>query len=300
MDSNTTANLKDKLMALLWPEPHSLKDVFIALLGPELSACILDVQEILAFNLSELERRPFLTFHDFITNPRPHFITDWQQSPQLEKWYHSLVDGVENTCRAYAAVWYHFEKLSAFESQVLQKLSERDYCRALGNGTFGLGNTLKWDFEYQAFVLAYRRCLDYLTRGLAAFFKQEFHSFRTLLLPKNLPQWRPKSVAEALISVHKRHCSNFDFVLSEGNRKSVRDKIAHYEWVDAGTINLTQNGFVLMGGGEALSFTQDFNSKRLAAALESRVRMLKAYINEMLMVFVASARVWDDAEYHSG
>jgi hypothetical protein len=204
---------------------------------------------------------------------------------------------VENTRNAFAAVWYHFERLSAFESQVVQKLSERDYVRALGNGTLALGNTLKWDFEYQAFVLAYRRCLDYLTRGLAAFFKQEFHSFRTL--PKSLAQQKPKSVADALISVHTKHRSNFDFVLSEG-RKSVRDKIAHYEWVAGGGINLTRHGFVLIGGGEALSFTQEFNSTRLTEALESRVRMLKACIDEMLTVFAASARVWDDAEYHSG
>lgn len=49
--------------------------------------------------------------------------------------------------------------------------------------------------------MAYRRCLDYLTRGLAVFFRQEFHSFR--LLPKSMAKLEPRTVAKALIAVHE-------------------------------------------------------------------------------------------------
>jgi hypothetical protein len=73
----------------------------------------------------------------------------------------------------------------------------------------------------------------------------------------------------------------------------IRDKIAHYEWVSAGTISLSRHGFILVGGGEALPVTKEHNTERLTKALALRVRMLKACIDEMLTVFVAEARAWE-------
>ena len=61
----------------------------------------------------------------------------------------------------------------------MECLAKRDLVNIPASTTIGLGNTLVWDFEYQAYVLSFRRCLDYLTRGIAAFFKQEFHPFET-------------------------------------------------------------------------------------------------------------------------
>ena len=95
------------------------------------------------------------------------------------------------------------------------------------NATIALGNTLIWDFEYQAYVLSYRRCLDYLTRGIAAFFKHEFHSFRKL--NRSLQGLQPASVSNALSEVYSRHAERLSFALSDGDRKSVRDTITHYD-----------------------------------------------------------------------
>jgi len=83
--------------------------------------------------------------------------------------------------------------------------------------------------------------------------------------------------------------------MSSVEKRSVRDKIAHYEWVTAGTINLNRHGFILLGGGEGLNLTMDHNIARLTEALAERVRMLKACIDEMMRVFVAEARVWEEA-----
>lgn len=173
----------------------------------------------------------------------------------------------------------------------MARISKRNYARALGNSAVGIGNTLIWDFEYQAFVFAYRRCLDYLTRGLAAFFRHEFHSFTDF--SKNFRGLVPENVANALAVVHGKHCGNFAFVMSAGGRRSVRDKIAHYEWINAGAINLNRFGFILMGGGENLPFTMEHNTMRLTEALSQRVRMLKDCIDELLTVFVTQARVWE-------
>ena len=97
-----------------------------------------------------------------------------------------------------------------------------------------------------------------------------------------------------LAKVHAKHRENFAFVLSAGEKKSVRDRIAHYEWVHAGAINLNRYGLIVkLGGGEDLPFTMEHNTARLTEALALRVRMLKACIDEMLTVFVTEARAWD-------
>ncbi|MEJ7607537.1 MAG: hypothetical protein WKF37_15035 [Bryobacteraceae bacterium] len=148
-------------------------DIFQTMLGlamhPEIVGCVQDAQEVLAFDLPEADCKSFLLFHDFITNPQPQFISEWRASPREEKWYHALVEGLNGATRkAYACVLYHFQRLSDLESEVMNKISKRNHMGVLGNATgVGIGNTLIWDFEYQAFIFAYRQCLDYLTRGLA-------------------------------------------------------------------------------------------------------------------------------------
>jgi hypothetical protein len=260
--------------------------------NPEIVGCINDAQEVLAFELPESERKSFLLFYDFITNPQPRFLTEWRSTARGQRWYHALVTGLYgDTQNAYKCVLYHFQRLSHLESKMMEKISKRNYLDALGNCTVGITNTPIWDFEYQAYVFAYRRCLDYMTRGLAAFFKHEFHSFRDL--PGELGNWEPQNVANALAKVHKNHSGNFAFVMSAGGKTSVRDKIAHYEWVGVGIINLTRYGLVLVGGGEALNFTGNQPPPRLTEVLASRTRMLKACVDEMLTVFVTEARAWE-------
>src|SRR5208282_4105564 len=129
--------------------------------NPEIVGCIEDAREILAFDLPESERKSFLLFHDFITNPQPRFLTEWRSTTRGGRWYHALVKGlIGDTQNAYTCVLYHFQRLSNLESEVMEKISKRNYVDALGNSTVGISNTLRWDFEYQAYVFAYRRCLD--------------------------------------------------------------------------------------------------------------------------------------------
>jgi hypothetical protein len=269
--------------------------MFATLMNPEIVGSIDDARSVLAFDLPPSESKSFLMFHDFITNPQPRFITEWRSNPKTEKWYIGLVDGLNGGCRnAYSCVLYHQERVSKLEFEVTEKLSKRSFSRLVGNGTVGIGGTLVWDFEYQAYIFAYRRCLDYMTRGLAAFFKHNFHSFREF--PEFLTKMKHKNVADALLEIHKRHAPNFAAVMSDGSQKSVRDRITHYGWVDAGAINLTKDGLRLYGGGEALRPVSGVAPLTLTGALTARTQMLKACIDDMLAAFVREARKWDAAQ----
>jgi hypothetical protein len=278
---------KNRLEEVL-PSDGPFRAMLDAALSPGVIGCIQDAEGILAFELPEADCKSFLLFHNFVTNPQPLFLADWRATTAGNRWYVALVEGLNGATRnAYSCVLYHFQRLFELESAVMEKISQRNYKGVLGDFTLAIGNTLIWDFEYQALVLAYRRCLDYMARGLAAFFKRDFHSFREL--PESLNKCKPKSVADALIEVHKRHFSSFGFVMSHGTNKSIRDKITHYEWVSAATINLSKKGLVLAGGGESLQST----GQTLAEALDLRIQLLKACIDDMLTTFVAEAKAWD-------
>ena len=196
----------------------------------EIQGCMAVVESIAGFRLSAIDRQPFLYFHSYLTNPEPGFITAWRTDPRLEQWYHRFVNGflgdVQNT---FACVLYHYGRLRDIESTVIENIEKFDYRRVIGNSTMALGNTLVWDFQYQAFVLAYRRCLDYLARAICTYFKNEFHLFRKLAV--FLQKRKSGEVSQAVILVHTKYCPLFNFVLSEGGRKSLRDKISHYEYV---------------------------------------------------------------------
>lgn len=266
------------------------KQMFESFSSPEIQGCLAVVKSIAGFELAAVDRQSFLYFHNYVTNPQPDFITAWRSDPQLEKWYHRFVNGflgdVQNTL---ACVLYHHSRLKAIESAVIENIEKFDYRRVMGNSTIALGNTLVWDFEYQAFILAYRRCLDYLARAVCTYFRNDFHSFRTL--GTFLGKLKQGEVTQALISVHAKYSPQFDFVLSEGNRKSLRDKISHYEYVPVGIINLSQKGFVLAGGGEQLGLSDSMGAVTLSEVLDNHVSNLKCCVREIIYSFVDSVRI---------
>jgi hypothetical protein len=193
---------------------------------------------------------------------------------------------VKNTL---ACVFYHHGRLLEIESAVISVIEKFENCRPpLIGSTMSFGNTLVWDFEYQAFILAFRRCLDYLARAICTYFRNDFHSFRKLasFLDKSAPILLGRSLSPLIT----RYCEKFDFVLSEGTRKSVRDKISHYEYVPAGTINLGPHGFMFIGGGEELGVSGNFADTRLTAALNRHLGDLRECISEVTVAFVDAMR----------
>ena len=148
-----------------------------------------------------------------------------------------------------------------------------------------MGNTIRWDAEYQAFVLAVRRCLDYLARAMAAYFENDHHSFRRI--PRLLAGCKPTSVASALAAAIERHQGAFEYVLSDGNKKSIRDLLSHYEYIGAGTLNISRHGFVMAGGGERLNVAKWEGG--LSPVIRQKATDLHLCISEVIATFVESA-----------
>lgn len=243
------------------------------------------IQETAGFHLSRAECEPFLLFHRYITEPEPPFITQWRADPKKERWYRLLVNGLGHVQNSFACVRYHQERARAIEVAAHSCFEKAGVQDRLGNSTVGGGNNLALDFEYQAYVLAYRRCLDQFARALAAYFRNDHHSFRHL--PKLLKKAKPTAVAEAISAVIEKRSVSFDFVLSAPGENSVRDRIAHHEFVPAGVINISARGFILMGGGEELGLQA--GPVPLGEVLARRTEELLACISELLATLAAEA-----------
>jgi hypothetical protein len=270
-------------------DPAVFARMFQVAFDPEIVRCMNAIRQLADYDIAQDRAASFLRFHRFITSPQPRYIADWRADPKLErKWYHSHVNGVLGDVRgALAAAHYHASHLGEMEAKVSTILANSSFRERLGNSVMGLGGTRKMDFEYHAFVLAYRRCLDYLAGALASYFKTEASSFRTF--PKSITNSKMPDVAKSLCEAHARHVQALAFVLAEG-RKSVRHRIAHYDFVSAGCVNLTPQGFFLAGGGEELAPPGHPRGATLAAALDERLDRLHVCVDDMIDSFVEAAR----------
>lgn len=235
-----------------------------------------DIAAVAGYRLSDERQAPFLAFHQFITTcPEPRYVSELRDT----RWYNRHVEGVlGHVQNAVACVWYHHDNLCSIERDVFRIFVGSEAQALLGDSTIGGGNTIRWDAEYQAFVLAVRRCLDYLARGIAAYFRNDQHSFRKL--PSLLRNVKPTSVASELRSVLETHLPAFEYVLSDGDKKSIRDLLSHYEYISAGVLNISRHGFVLAGGGERLeALTWEGG---LSAVINRRAQSLQQCVTDML------------------
>ncbi len=109
-----------------------------------------------------------------------------------------------------------------------------------GDSVLGGGNTFRFDFEYQAFVMGARTTLDYLAQTVAAYFGFRPDSFNGF--PKVLRKAKPldasAELADAVAPLH----DSLQHFLSDGSVKSVRDRITHYDFVRAGVLNIFGRG----------------------------------------------------------
>jgi hypothetical protein len=74
------------------PGIRALQDIFN---NPAVQRCIAGVEMVAGYRLSEADKRPFLTFHAYISgNPPPAYITLWRSDARTERWYHEHVNGI--------------------------------------------------------------------------------------------------------------------------------------------------------------------------------------------------------------
>lgn len=261
--------------------------MFQAALSPQNILAIGLVNAIAGYDLPVNAQSAFKRFGMFMaSNSQPDYVVQWRSSPTTERWYLAHANGIENARNALVGAYYHRDNLADIESTLLSRLERLGLADMVPpNSTMAFGGTLKLDLEYQAFILSARRCLDYLTRGLAAYFKQEFHSFREM--NKSLQRFEQTPVATAIRNAHARHVALLDFLLSDGTRKSVRDTITHREHVQAGTLNATKRGLFFAGGGERLSSAADAaNGTSIAMAMDRRLEAVQRAVDDVLTSFL--------------
>jgi hypothetical protein len=251
------------------------------------------IEEVADYRAPQAEDRPFVEFIEWI-NERPAFIREWRQDQDMErKLYSRFVQGLE-ACRAgYAASHYHFMRVQEIDDAIDSTLCELDISKLLPpNQTIAIGGTQRFDFEYQAFVMAYRRSLDGLSWGLSTYFNSSISSFNDLA--KKVHKLHPQPIAETVSACIATHLPNFDFVIGSEKGRSVRDRIAHRESVQAGCINITAHGYAIVGGGENLGTNRPL--VRLTDVLRSRLDHLQTYITDILVQFRASVEAYENTQ----
>ena len=265
------------------------KTMLVAEFDTELMNAFSRLQTFASYKLSQHDEYPFLYFHRYITQPQPEFITVWRSDVSQIKWYEKLTNGVlVDVQNAFACVVYHYDNIKLIELEFRKVLENIDY-KSLGNHSVSGGNTLRLDFEYQAFVLSLRRCLDYSAIAFGAYFRQDFRTYRKV--SKILESLPPTPVTHSLISAHRKSLVHFEFAISNGDRKSQRDKISHYEYVPAGVLNLSGRGISIAGGGQSLWLEDNKDLTSLEKALLVHVNNLRSYLTEMIIGFVDAAKI---------
>ena len=157
-------------------------------------------------------------------------------------------------------------------------------------------HTPKWDFEYQAFVLATRSALDYLRRALSAYFQDKSHSYNSW--PKALRAAKPKTLADVLLAVYEAQREGLVYLKQNEAGISLRDQIAHHGHVSPATINLTAKGLFLVGGGEDLAFNREIPIRSLQSIIRSRADLLLDAVNAFLVAFISEVTKLDRTAAH--
>ncbi len=233
------------------------------------------------FDLPPSSKALFTEYHQhFFEGSKPDFSKDWGDTSPNWKWqkkhYDSILGSVQS---ALASVHYHRDNMLRIEREILSFTRMDELVTIFKNDASGSciggGNTQKLDFEYHAFVFSYRRTLDYLTRGVSALLKQDFHSFRTL--NKGFAAHQKHTWVNEIVAIHAKYTPKLEKFLGKEDGKGTRDLIAHYLHVPAGCLNVNSSGVFFAGGGEGLSHNQT-----LRAAIDLYVRILEGIISETL------------------
>lgn len=163
-----------------------------------------------------------------------------------------------NLAGGLSATHYHLARIQAMESRLIALATALPPDLGLPPG-FGLsgGDTRALSYEYQAFQFDLRRSLEYLAGTLGAFFKTDLHRIRTAVAA--ISGRTPEPESAAVVALLQQHLSGLQDLVppDKTKRRSPRDRLAHWEHVEAGTLSITWGpkgvAVQLLAGGEGLS-----------------------------------------------
>jgi hypothetical protein len=193
------------------------------------------------------------------------------------RWRRRLTSGISEHVRQTLTISaYHCMKLKEMDDSVVAALQGMPLA---ANEIIAGGDTTAMDAEYQAFILACRRCLDQLTYALAACFKQEYDSFRGLA-KDFLPMQHNHTLAGALAIIYNHHEANFrGWLYSRTEERSLRDRIAHRSSIRVGTLNVSSAGVIFVGADVPDS---SFEGKRISNVTFGLFNFLQRSVNDFV------------------
>lgn len=163
----------------------------------------------------------------------------WSEE-RWRRWRSELCDALMHVRHGLNAAHYHHGRLAQIESELISVVRQNTevFTHKIAEG-FGPTTTgfscQPLSFEYQAFLLAERRTLEYLAVAVAKFFVCECHRIRRL--DKAIRGAEPRAHRERVIARLDRELAAFG--LARDERRSARDRVAHWEAVEAGVWNVT-------------------------------------------------------------
>jgi len=192
-------------------------------------------------------------------------------SPRGKDWRKAMEEQIFGAFReGLVAVHYHLHRVCEIETEIRRTVD------ANGDEIVPVGSSMGFfcrplNVEYQGFVLAVRRTLEYLAGAVAMYFKTDGNRIRKLgqIVDKKDPGAKSKAVQTRLAA------ARLEAVIGRGGRDSVRDELTHYSSIDAGTVNIHRLAdgairIVLVGGGEGLPHSWEAGSEDLSATLDRR------------------------------
>lgn len=217
------------------------------------------LRNIAGFELPPATKKRFLDLHAAITaTPRPRILARLTvEGGSRRDWLTPFTEAVLGYVQeGLAASYYHLGNVELIEREMASlSLRALPHIQLPQRSAIAGGNTRKVDFEYQAFVFAVRRTMEYLAVSVGAFFKCEAHRIRALTA--SIATGKPEEIRERVCHRIDQCLENLADVLPPDDReRSVRDQLAHWKAVSAGVFNVTHGpeGILIgiAGGGENL------------------------------------------------
>lgn len=153
-------------------------------------------------------------------------------------WRERLAHSTGHVQEGLIAAYYHAERVKHFEDAVLAMCDLHRDAFMRFRGTTGF-RSRPLAYEYQAFLFAERRTLEYVAVAAARFFTgRECHRIKGLKAA--IADAEPREPRERLEARLETELPQFR--LSAAGYRDARDRLAHWEAVDAGAFNIVSHG----------------------------------------------------------
>lgn len=222
------------------------------------------MEAIAGFDLPRDTLERFRELHAAVTrDPRPGQLQRLsREGGSRIDWFARFISSTLGSVQeGIAASHYHLANVEDLETRMIHTaLSFIKELQLRRSHAIAGGNTRRLTFEYQAFVFALRRTLEYFAVSVGAFFKSDVHRIRGLA--EAIRGREPEVLSAAVCDLLAEAITELEQILPTGKhvKRSVRDLLAHWEAVSAGCFNVTraqdrvQVG--LFGGGEQLQLSE--------------------------------------------